>query len=181
MYAGLPDRALDFGRPFQKFSDKRVVGPERLVKFLGFDPGLLQRDLRDIRHQCGELVRFRKRVAHDASHVLDRQLGRQLVERHDVRDMVAAVFGCHVVNHPFASGIVEIHVDVGHRDAVGVQEAFEEEIVLERIDVGDAERVRDRRTGCRAAPGSGKRASVAHILDAVADDQEIRREIKARI
>ena len=44
----------------------------------------------------------------------------------------------------------KVDIDVRHRDAPGVEKALEE-IVLERIDVGDLETVGDERAGCRPA------------------------------
>ena len=46
----------------------------------------------------------------------------------------------------------EVDVDVRHRDALGVEEALEEQVVRQRVDVGDVQRVGDDRAGRRAAP-----------------------------
>ena len=84
-----------------------------------------------------------------------------------------AVLLPHVLDHLAAPLEAEVDVDVGHRDALGIQEALEEEVVLERADVGDAERVRDQRARRRAAARSDRDAAVARRLDEVGDDQEV--------
>ena len=89
-------------------------------------------------------------------------------------DVVGPVAARHVVEHALAPGVVEVDVDVGHGDAVGVEEPLEEEIVLERIDVGDPKRVGHRRAGRRAAPRPHPHpALLARGADVVADDEEV--------
>ena len=67
----------------------------------------------------------------------------------------------------------EVHVDVGHALAPRVEEALEQQVVLERVDVGDAERVADDGPGGGPAAGSHGDAVVLGELDVVPDDQEV--------
>ena len=54
-----------------------------------------------------------------------------------------------------------------------VEEALEEQVVLERVDVGDAERVAHDGAGGRAAAGPHGDAVVLGELDVVPDDEEV--------
>src|SRR5215203_286587 len=67
----------------------------------------------------------------------------------------------------------EVDVDVRHRLAAGVEEPLEEEVVLDRVDVGDLERVGGERACGRAAAGAD--ADPVHLreVDEVPDDQEV--------
>jgi hypothetical protein len=56
-----------------------------------------------------------------------------------------------VVDHAVASVHAEVDVEVRHRHAFGIEEAFEQQAVAQRIEIGDAERVGDQRTGAGAA------------------------------
>ena len=94
-------------------------------------------------------------------------------ERDDLTDRVAAVLLPHVLDHFAAPLEAEVDVDVGHRHALGIQEALEEQVELERADVGDAERVGDERAGRRAAARADRNAAVARRLDEVGDDEEV--------
>ena len=82
-------------------------------------------------------------------------------------------FSGDVVDHPLAALDGEVDVDVGHRLAARVEEPLEEEVVLDRVDVGDLERVRGERAGGRAAAGAD--ADPVHLreVDEVPDDQEV--------
>ena len=72
-----------------------------------------------------------------------------------------------------APALAEVDVDVGQRHALGIQEALEDEVVLERIDVGDPQAVRHQAAGRRAAPGADRDAVLARVADEVPDDQEV--------
>ncbi len=50
-----------------------------------------------------------------------------------------------------AAPAAEIDVDVGQADALGVEEALEEKVIFDRVDVGDAQAVGQEAAGGRAA------------------------------
>ena len=164
-----------------------VVGVERVDKPLGIvgvrvavlvlgARRLLEGDLRGLRHERGELVRVGERIVHHAADVLDYALRRHLPERHDVGHVVSAVLLRDELEHLAAPRVVEVDVDIGHGDAVGVQEPLEQQVVLDRIDVRDAERVRDGRACSRTAPRTDPHAHLPGVGDVVVDDEEVARE-----
>jgi hypothetical protein len=71
---------------------------------------------------------------HGAADIFDRGLGRHGAEGDDLRYVLAAVFLRDVVDHFAAAVHAEIDVDIGHRNALGIEEALEEQLVLQRID-----------------------------------------------
>ena len=66
--------------------------------------------------------------------------------------MVVAVGLVDPLDHLLAPLVLEIDVDVGRLAALVRDEAFEQQLVLDRIDRGDAEHEADHRIGRRAAP-----------------------------
>ena len=60
--------------------------------------------------------------------------------------------------------------------ALGIQEALEEQVVADRIEVGDAQRVGNQAAGRRAAPRPDRNALSLGVVDEVGDDQEVSRE-----
>ncbi len=69
--------------------------------------------------------------------------------------------------------LAEVDVEVGHRHALGIEEALEQQRVAQRIEAGDAERVRDERAGAGAAARSYRHAVRLRPVDEVRDDQEV--------
>ena len=77
----------------------------------------------------------------------------------------------HPLDDLVAALRVEVDVNVGRSLAAPVQEAFEQEVVFDRVDACDAEQVGDDRVSCRAAPGAPD-AAPPGFLDDLADDEE---------
>ena len=99
--------------------------------------------------------------------------GEHLAEGDDLGDAVGAVLVGHVADHALAAAHGEVDVDVRHRHALGVQEALEQQVVAERVDVGDLEAVGDDAAGGAAAARADGDAVVLRVLHEVPDDQEV--------
>ena len=118
------------------------------------------------------VVEHPRRVAHCGPR-LDRG------ERDDLRHTVGAVLRCRVLDHVAAVTRVEVHVDVGHLLATRVEEALEQQVVADRVDVDDAQAVRDART--RRAPPARTHPDLLRAGEAheVPDHQEVGGEAHA--
>jgi hypothetical protein len=93
------------------------------------------------RHGLGHLVAHRVGVAQHPGRIAHRGPGLDGGEGDDLGDVVAAVALGRVADHLVAVARVEVHVDVGHRDAARVEEALEQQVVLDRVEIGDPQRV----------------------------------------
>ncbi len=125
------------------------------------------------RHRLGDLLAHRERVAKDPRCVLDGLLGLDRAVGDDLRDPVVAVLVGDVGHHLPAPALVEVDVDVGHRNALRVEEPFEEQAVLERVEPGDPHGVRDERARRGATPRPDADALRPSPADEVGDDQEV--------
>ena len=90
-----------------------------------------------------------------------------------MRHVVRAILLRHKLEHLATPRVVEIHVDIGHRDSVGVQEPLEQQVVLNRVDVRDAKRVGNGRARRGAAPWAHPHAHLARVRDVVVYDEEV--------
>ena len=125
------------------------------------------------RQRLGDAVGDREPVVEHAGGVLDGGLGLQPAERRDLRDPLGAVLVADVVDDLAAAGVVEVDVEVGHRGTLGVEEPLEEQPVLERAQVGDAQRVRRDRAGTRTTAGTDADAVVLGPVDEVGDHEVV--------
>src|SRR3546814_18931688 len=64
-------------------------------------------------------------------------------------------------------------VEVGHRHALGVQEALEQKAEFQRIEIGDRQRPGDDRPRARTAPRPHRNIVRLRPFDEIGDDQEI--------
>ena len=108
-----------------------------------------------------------------ARRVADPLLPLDRLESDDLRDVVRAVLLGGVADHLVAPALVEVHVDVGHLDPLGVQEPLEQEPVAQRVEVGDPQAIGDDRAGRRATPRPHADPLLARVADQVPDDQEV--------
>ena len=120
---------------------------------------LLELDAELVRDGLRDPVDLAVAVAQDPADVADRGPGEHRAERDDLGDVVGAVLAGDVGDDLVAAAVLEVDVDVGHRHAVGVEEALERQLVVDRVDRRDPERVRHDRAR-RAAP-AGRRDAAA--------------------
>jgi hypothetical protein len=91
--------------------------------------------------------------------------------------VIGAVLVVEVLDHLFAAVDVEVDVDVRQRPRL-VDEALEQELVLDRIHLGDAQAIgHDRVAG--APPALPDDSALARELHQVPDDQEELRQVGA--
>ncbi len=108
--------------------------------------------------------------------ILYRRPGRHSPESHDLANGIAPVELGHVFDHLCPAPDTKIDVDIRHRDAFGIQEPLEQEIMLYRVDIRDLQTVRDQRAGCRASSRSDGNIPIARESHEFPDDQKISRE-----
>ena len=91
----------------------------------------------DLRDAVGLAIRH----AEHARHVAHRGAREHRVERRDLRDAIGAVLLRHVGDDLIAPVVHEVDVDVRRGIALQVEEPVEDEPVLDRVDVREADRV----------------------------------------
>ena len=124
-------------------------------------------------HGLGEPVADGVGVAHDATGVLQGLLGLDDAVGDHLADAVGAVLLAHVLNDLVTPALVEVDVDIGHGDALGVEEALEDESVAQRVELGDAHGVGDHGAGSRSTPRSHPDAVGLGPVDVVGHDEEV--------
>ena len=140
---------------------------------LAFAHRIGQRDAQDVGHQLGHAIDEAVGEAEHAPGVAQHRLGGHGAVGDDLADPVTAVLAGHVVDHLVAPVHAEVDVEVGHRHAFGIEEALEQQVVGQRVQVGDLQRPGHQRAGTRAAARADRDALVLAPLDEVGHDQEV--------
>ena len=172
---GVARHALERHGRIDEVFDARVL----IVHF--FEPRrhaqrLFERHMKRRRNEFCNHVRLRKRKVERPADVPDRASGRHGAEGHDLRDMVVSVFLPHIVDNFASSRVSEVHIDIGHRHALGVQKALEEEAILHGVDLCDMKRIRYHRACRAAAPGADRNTRAFREIHKVPHDQEVVRK-----
>ena len=87
--------------------------------------------------------------------------------------MVRSVAVHDIIDDLLSSFITEVHIDIGHRLPLRVQEPLENERVPDRIDVRDLQRICDNASGAAASSGSDRNVMFLRVADEVPHDQEV--------
>ena len=134
---------------------------------------LLEVHLRPFGNELRDPVDGAVRDLEHAAGVANGRARHHRPEGDDLRDAVAPVLLGGVVDHAVAPGYGEVDVDVGHGLPPRVQHALEQQVVLHRVDLGDAQAVGDERPGGRSSSRADADAVPAGERDEVPDDQEV--------
>ena len=93
-----------------------------------------------------------------------------------MRDPFRTVFFHHVFDYLFTAHIIEIHVDIGQGDTGGIEETLKQQVVFNRVDIGDAQAIGKRRTRRRTTPGAYENAHFTRGTDKVPHNKEVARK-----
>jgi hypothetical protein len=131
---------------------------------------------RVVGHELADPVDEAEGQAQHPADVAQGGAGHQLAEGDDVGDAVVAVAVLDVADHLVAAVLAEIDVEIRHRDAVGVEEALEEQAEAQGVEIGDLERPGSDGASPGAAAGPDRDVLALGPLDEVGDDQEVARK-----
>ena len=82
------------------------------------------------------------RIAHHSSDILDGRFRGHGTVGDDMGNVCGTVTLGDVVEYRFAAVVIEVNINIGERDTVGVEESFEEEVVFQGVNLRDAETIR---------------------------------------
>ena len=87
-----------------------------------------------------------KHVTHieHTAHVTNGRTRCHGAEGGNLTDCITTVFVFDIVNDAVSIGLTKIDVKVGHRNPLWIQEALKQQVVLQRIEVGNLQRIGDQ-------------------------------------
>ena len=144
MHARITNHSLEFSRSLDQLTNLSISF-HCLAELRGVFNGLLQGDVELRGHHLGDAIDIAVGNIHGAAHIFDCGLGGHGAEGDDLGDIVTTIFPGDVFDHLAAAVHAEINVDVGQGYALRIQEALKQQLVLERVKIGDAESVGHQR------------------------------------
>ena len=112
--------------------------------------------------------------------VLQHSTRLQPPEGDDLGHLVATIFRLNIADHFLAPGFAEVDVEVRHRDAFGIEEAFEQQPQLDRVKIRDRQRPGNDRPRARSTTRTHGDAVFLRPFDEIGNDQEIGRKTHGR-
>ena len=83
-----------------------------------------------------------------------------------------------MLDHPVAAFHAKVHVEIRHGDPLGVEEALKQQIIVDGIQVGDAQRVGHQRPGAGSPARPHRNALLLGPGDEFHDHQEVARKTR---
>ena len=159
-------------QPFQLARDVESAAHHRIAVARRLQPGLvvdrlaeLDRVERVLRHQLAQLVDLAIRHLQHAADVAQHAARLQGAEGDDLRDPLVAIALLHVADDRVAPVLAEVDVEVRHRHALGIEEALEQQIEPQRIEIGDGQCIGHQRPAPEPRPGpTGMPSCFAHWM-----------------
>ena len=174
MGRGVPRQAFEALRDVESARHHRILVAKRLQLRLARQCRRQRHRSRGIlRHQFCQLVDLAVGHLQHAPDVAQHAARLQRAEGDDLGDLIAPVALLHVADHLVAAILAEVDVEVGHRHAVGIEEALEDQAKPDRIEVGDGQRIGHQRARAGAAAGTDRNALRFRPLNEIGDDQEV--------
>ena len=148
--AGVTRHPFQFHRIVEQTGDPRLIliklhqfGVVKLMA-LGHHIFDQHRFAGDGRDQLGNAIDLGQRDLLGATDIFNRRTRLHAPEGDNLRHLLLAILFNGVADHLFALVIGEIQVEIGHGNTGRVEEALKDQVVLERIDAGDAGAVGDQ-------------------------------------
>ena len=128
---------------------------------------------RIVGHQLADAVHLGIGQAHHPAHIAQHGAGLQLSKGDDLGHMVVTVFALDIANGFFAAVLTKVDIEVGHGDAFGVQEPFEQQTPAQRVQIGNGQGPRHHRPGTGTAARPHRNVVGLGPLDEIGHDQEV--------
>ena len=113
-----------------------------LGQFIGLLQCFFERHADFKGHQFCDAVYKAVRLSKYPSRVANYGFSRHRAEGNNLRDAISSVARCNIVNHAIATFHTEINIKIGHRHTFRVQEALEQQIMLQGIEVCNSQHPR---------------------------------------
>ena len=140
---------------------------------------LIECDVQLVRYLFRDQVTLRIRNIQYTPDIPDDTARGERTEGDDLRYAVLPILPGHVLDDLLPALVLEVHIDIGHGDTLRIQETLEDEIVTHRVDIGDADAVRDEGARRRASAGPHGDVMGLRIVHIIPDDQEVLDEAHA--
>ena len=176
MHADVPRAALYLPAQINDFL-RLLLGVVYFFELRVFLQGALERHGESLRAEgdfLGDAVADAVGKPERPRHVAHHAAREHRPEGAYLRDVLRAVFVPRVLDHLIATVVGVVHVDVGGRGALGVEEPLKRQFVLERVYIGNSRHVGNKRAGDRAAD-SGEYFILPRKGKQVGNHQEVRR------
>ena len=100
-------------------------------------------------NKLGDSVSLGVRHFQNARHISHGVFCHHFTKSRNICYAIKTVFFGTILNHFISARILNIDIDIWHRNTIRIQKSLKKKVVFERIEIRNVERVRNNRTGRR--------------------------------
>src|SRR5947209_643142 len=149
------------------------MGRDGALQFRIFFRRRIEGDIELIRNHARDAVRIAITHPHHASDIAHYAFRLQFAESDNLSDATLAVFLPHVFEDFSTARFAKIDIDVRRRHPIRIEKAFEEQPVLQRIDIGDPEHISDERSRGRSAARTNRNSAPFGEVNEIPNNQDV--------
>ena len=131
---------------------------------------------RMVRHHLAEAIHVPIAHLQDAAGIAQNGARLQFTESDDLSDVIVAVFLLDITDHLAPPRFAEVDIEVGHRNAFGVEKTFKQQTELDRIEIRDGQSPCNEATRTRTTARTYRNIMVLGPFYEVGNDQEVARK-----
>src|SRR5262249_14470145 len=138
-----------------------------------FFSGRFERDVELVWNHPRDPIGVAVRQTHHPAHVTHHALRLKFSEGDNLCNAAFTVFFADVFENFAATCFTKIDIDVRRGYAIRIKKAFEEQPILERIDVGNSKSVGDKGASGRATARPDRNSAAFREVDEIPYDQDV--------
>ncbi len=146
-----------------------VILPKLRIHFQSFVDGHFQVE----GNLLGNGIHFCVTHIHCPAHIPNSLFRFHSAESDDLGHFVSSVFFHYVIDNFAPSFKAEININVRHADTLRIEEAFKDESVFDRIDVGNVKAIGNDASGSGTAAGTYHNSFALSVIDEIPDYKEV--------
>src|SRR5699024_5737823 len=176
VHAGLADNTFETTRGGINLFNIRV-GFDHLTNFDGLREALILRVSNTSQRNIFRHNRRRQRAVDAVSHlesrlakvhlrsILNGLLGFHGTEGNNLRNFVFAPSLSGVLDHLTTAAVIEVDIDIGCRGSLWVQKSLKQQVVFNRVDIGNGQGISHQSTRCRTTARADPNTDGAGMLN----------------
>ena len=125
------------------------------------------------RDHLGQTVHLPIGHLQHATNIADSGLGQKRTKGDDLSHFVAAIFILNISDHIFTAVHAKIDIEVGHGHTFRVQKPLEQQVITQRIQIGDGQGISDKRPRAGTTTGPHRNTLILGPLDKIGNDQKV--------
>ena len=172
MHGGMPRKPLQTFCQIDQTMDI-VLFLVSLAKLRIHSQCLVNGDIQLLWDHLGDGVHLGIRHIQNTAYITDDTAGCQCTEGNDLNHAVITIFSSYIINNLLSPFEAEIHIDIRHGYSLRIQETFKEQIIPDRVQLGDPKCIGNQASCGRASSRTDHDIVVPGIFDKIPYNEKI--------